>query len=267
MFLEKCWPRFPALVFFLNTRDMYIWGEMTLMLKNLVNAISKMIKNGLAEEWSPGSCVWRFWTSFWPRFRPRFFRASWIEPFQLDYSPYVVPIGKVDLKKNVSIHKLFLSFPNKGGCSICARTLLVYQTLDGYHEFWFGDPGILENVGRHSGCGTPPQKPFAVGKVWVIGKQQLWIHNVGTNILQTFVRSSWRVEAAFARFRPVQTPVPSMGYQGQCATGLQVSLNHSLIWSNLISTLDVWSKARLGLQAGSAGEDGLCSRKTYVPDC
>ena len=35
--------------------------------------------------------------------------------------------------------------------SICARTLLVYQTLDGCHEFWFGDPGILENVGRHSG--------------------------------------------------------------------------------------------------------------------
>ena len=32
-------------------------------------------------------------------------------------TPYLVPIGTVDLKKNVSIHKLFLSFPNKGGCS------------------------------------------------------------------------------------------------------------------------------------------------------
>ena len=45
--------------------------------------------------------------------------------------------------------------------------------LDGYHEFWFGDPGILENVERHSDCGTPLQKPSAVGKVWVIGKQLL----------------------------------------------------------------------------------------------
>ena len=27
----------------------------------------------------------------------------------------------------------------------------------------------------------------------------------------------------------IQTPVPSMGYQGQCATGLQVSLTHSFI--------------------------------------
>ena len=32
-------------------------------------------------------------------------------------TPYLVPIGTVDLKKKVSIHKLFLSFPNKGGCS------------------------------------------------------------------------------------------------------------------------------------------------------
>ena len=39
---------------------------------------------------------------------------------------------------------------------ICARTLLVYLTLDGYHEYWFGDRRILENVERHSGCGTPP---------------------------------------------------------------------------------------------------------------
>ena len=84
---------------------------------------------------------------------------------------------------------------------ICARTLLVYQTVDGYHEFCFGDPGMLENVERHSGCGSPPQKRFAVGKVWVIGKQLLWIHNVGTNILLTFARSSSRVEVAFVRFR------------------------------------------------------------------
>ena len=32
-------------------------------------------------------------------------------------TPYLVPIGTVDMKKKVSIQKLFLSFPNKGGCS------------------------------------------------------------------------------------------------------------------------------------------------------
>ena len=46
---------------------------------------------------------------------------------------------------------------------ICARTLLVYLTLDGYQKFWLGDPVILENMERHSGCGIPPQKPSAIG--------------------------------------------------------------------------------------------------------
>ena len=41
------------------------------------NAISKMIKNGLAEGMVTRKlCVWRFWTSFWPRFRPRFFSTN-----------------------------------------------------------------------------------------------------------------------------------------------------------------------------------------------
>ena len=53
----------------------------------------------------------------------------------------------------------------RAGSTRLDSTLLVYQMLDGYHEFWFGDPGILENVERHSGCGTPPQKPSAVGRV------------------------------------------------------------------------------------------------------
>ena len=49
--------------------------------------------------------------------------------------------------------------------SICVPTLLVYLMLDGYQELWLGGPGILENVGPHSGCGSPPRKPSAVGKV------------------------------------------------------------------------------------------------------
>ena len=48
---------------------------------------------------------------------------------------------------------------------ICARTLLVYLTFDGYHEFWLGDPGILENLEHHCGCGIPPRNPSVVGKV------------------------------------------------------------------------------------------------------
>ena len=44
-------------------------------------------------------------------------------------------------------------------------------------------------------------KPSAVGKVWVIGKQLLWIHNVGTNILQTFAPLSSGLEGAFVGFR------------------------------------------------------------------
>ena len=48
---------------------------------------------------------------------------------------------------------------------ICVRTLLVYLILDGYQELWHGDPGMLENVGHHYGCGIPPRKRSAVGKV------------------------------------------------------------------------------------------------------
>ena len=106
------------------------------------NAISKMIKDDLAEGMVTRKlCVWRFWTSFWPRFRPRFFQgimnrnvptrleSTWLyrlestkraklktakqhQPSQKSKSltccyllprfwvtPYLVPIGTVDLKK------------------------------------------------------------------------------------------------------------------------------------------------------------------------
>jgi len=56
---------------------------------------------------------------------------------------------------------------------IYVPTLPVFLMFDGYQELWLGDPGILENVGHHSGCGIPPRKPSSVGKVKQIGKQLL----------------------------------------------------------------------------------------------
>ena len=54
---------------------------------------------------------------------------------------------------------------------------------------------------RHSGCGIPPRTRSAVGKVYVIAKQLLSIHNVRTNMFQISAPPSPRFEAAYVRFR------------------------------------------------------------------
>ena len=66
------------------------------------------------------ACVWRFWTSFWPRFRPRFFQhqpsqksksltCCYLVP-RFSVTPYLVPIGKVDLKKKKRFPSTSYSF-------------------------------------------------------------------------------------------------------------------------------------------------------------
>ena len=62
-------------------------------------------------------------------------------------------------------------------------------------------------------------------KVCSIFVPTLCIHSSCFPITQTFPTA-------------VQTPVPSMGYQGQCATGLQVSLTHSLILGRIEALLE-----------------------------
>ena len=62
-------------------------------------------------------------------------------------------------------------------------------------------------------------------KVCSIFVPTLCIHSSCFRITQTFPTA-------------VQTPVPSMGYQGQCATGLQVSLTHSLILGRIEALLE-----------------------------
>ena len=67
-------------------------------------------------------------------------------------TPYLVPIGTVDLKKkHVSIHKLCLSFPNKGGCS------------HSWHQNLGKSPHILPKPCRTSGVhGSTPLATFSM---------------------------------------------------------------------------------------------------------
>ena len=96
-----------------NTRDMYgdRWPlcQETSLAKKMKRHLKNDKKRTSWRDGSPGSCVWRFWTSFWPRFRPRFFQhqrsqksksltCCYLVP-RFSVTPYLVPIGKVDLKK------------------------------------------------------------------------------------------------------------------------------------------------------------------------
>ena len=131
MFLEKWWPRFPVLVFFLNClmSPKKKW-RMTEHYKHTIletcmgiddpyvkkprwrrkwNAISKMIKNGLAEGMVTRKlCVevldlvlTSFQTSFFqhqPSQKSKSLTCCYLVP-RFSVTPYLVPIGKVDLKK------------------------------------------------------------------------------------------------------------------------------------------------------------------------
>ena len=77
--------------------------------------------------------MWRFWTSFWPRFRPRFFQH---QPYQKSKSltccylvprfsvtPYLVLIGKVDLKKKFPSTSYSFLFQIKAAAHMALKDL------------------------------------------------------------------------------------------------------------------------------------------------
>ena len=152
MFLEKWWPRFPVLVFFLNClmSPKKKW-RMTEHYKHTIletcmgiddpyvkkprwrrkwNAISKMIKNGLAEGMVTRKLCVEVLDLVLTSFQTSFFSAPTVSKVQItdmlllstSFFSYPLPRSHRQRwiwKKKVSIHKLFLSFPNKGGCSYC----------------------------------------------------------------------------------------------------------------------------------------------------
>ena len=101
------------------------------------------------------------------------------------------------------------AYTNTGIC--CVRTLLVYLTLDGYHKFWFKDPGILEHVERTSGCGTPPKtfcrwKGLGHWKTAAMNTQGWYEY---TSRFCSFIFEAWNGPCLIPT---VHTRVPWMGY-------------------------------------------------------
>ena len=151
MFLEKWWPRFPVLVFFLNClmspkkkwkmMEHYKYTILEICMgidypyvkkprwRRKWNTISKMIKNGLAEGMVTRKLCMEVLDLVLTSFQTSFFSAPTVSKVQItdvlllstSFFSYPLPRfhrqGKFEKKKNISIHKLFLSFPNKGGCS------------------------------------------------------------------------------------------------------------------------------------------------------
>ena len=153
MFLEKWWPRFPLLVFFLNClmSPKKKW-RMTEHYKHTIletcmgiddpyvkkprwrrkwNAISKMIKNGLAEGMVTRKLCVEVLDLVLTSFQTSFFSAPTVSKVQitdmllLSTSFFSYPLPR-------SIHKLFLSFPNKGGCSY-KYIFMLYLVLAAHH--------------------------------------------------------------------------------------------------------------------------------------
>ena len=132
---------------------------MTLMSRNLVGEENetpsqKWQKNGLAEGMVTRKlCVevldlvlTSFQTSFFqhqPSQKSKSLTCCYLVP-RFSVTPYLVPIGKVDVKKKSFIHKLFLSFPNKGGCSYIfmdGRFLIPWHTTA---KWPFGGPPTVK---------------------------------------------------------------------------------------------------------------------------